>query len=164
MSVHDTALAGLEQLHAGENARIRALELSGEAEPVGEDVEMVSQMRYRRRSKFGVMLDPKGVEDRTLDGIVFSSLKECKRYAELKMLERCDYIVKGSIKLQERFPLSVVEKGGTNAVVGHYVADFTYQDRDGKLHIEDAKGFKTPQYRWKKKHFELQYGIRIEET
>lgn len=29
--------------------------------------------------------------------------------------------------------------------------------------VEDVKGFKTPLYKWKKKHVEAQYGITIRE-
>ena len=45
-----------------------------------------------------------------------------------------------------------------------YVADFTYIDPDGKLHILDAKGFKTPVYRLKKRMAALLLHIDIEEV
>lgn len=52
-------------------------------------------------------------------------------------------------------------------VVGKYIADFTY-DVLGKdtttFVVEDCKGFRTPVYRAKKRHFERQYGIAILET
>ncbi len=45
------------------------------------------------------------------------------------------------------------------------VADFSYTDtRTGLVVVEDVKGFKTPLYRWKKRHVEAQYGFRILET
>ena len=47
--------------------------------------------------------------------------------------------------------------------IGHYVADFEYLEGDVRI-VEDVKGMKTPLYRWKKKHFEAQYGLKIRET
>lgn len=45
-----------------------------------------------------------------------------------------------------------------------YIADFTYLDAQGKLHVLDAKGFKTPVYRLKKRMAALLLGIEIEEV
>jgi len=45
-----------------------------------------------------------------------------------------------------------------------YVADFWYLDMDGKLHVVDAKGFKTPVYRLKKRLAALLLGFEIEEV
>lgn len=41
-----------------------------------------------------------------------------------------------------------------------------YQDyfEDGKFVVEDCKGMKTPLYLWKRRHFEIQYGVKIRET
>ena len=44
-----------------------------------------------------------------------------------------------------------------------YIADFKYHDKDG-LRIVDAKGFKTPVYRLKKRMAALLLGITIEEV
>jgi hypothetical protein len=44
-----------------------------------------------------------------------------------------------------------------------YVADFTFIDADGKLHILDAKGAKLAMYRMKKKMMFLLLGLEIEE-
>jgi hypothetical protein len=43
------------------------------------------------------------------------------------------------------------------------VADFTYME-DGKLVVEDCKGFKTDVYKIKKKLMLWVHGIRIKET
>lgn len=91
-----------------------------------------------------------------VDGIVFASKREAKRYQELKMLERVGVI--SALKLQPRFPIAV---NGERICV--YVADFEYAEK-GKRKIEDAKGVKTPVYRLKKKLVEAQYGIEIEEV
>ena len=115
-----------------------------------------------RRSKYGVRTDAAGIEARTIDGIVFASLREARVYSELKMLEKSGYLT--DLRLQVRFPLVTRTPEGKDAVIGLYVADMTYQSVvSKKLVVVDAKGFKTPQYRWKKKHWELQYGMQIEE-
>lgn len=44
-----------------------------------------------------------------------------------------------------------------------YIADFTYIDRDGRLHVCDAKGKKTKEYQMKKKLLLALKNIYIEE-
>jgi len=95
-----------------------------------------------------------------VDGIRFASKKEAKRYAELKMLHSAGHIL--SFNMQVRFALTVTRKDGDIVKVGEYVPDFVYI-RNGEHVIEDTKGFRTPLYKWKKKHFEAQYGVEIRE-
>jgi hypothetical protein len=83
----------------------------------------------------------------TVDGIRFASKHEAKVYSGLKIRERAKDIFE--LKLQPRFPLVV-----NGVTVGTYVADFSFKDRDGSLHIIDAKGVRTPVYKLKKKVFE----------
>jgi len=45
-----------------------------------------------------------------------------------------------------------------------YIADFTYLDKNGKLHVIDVKGVKTQVYQLKKKLMAWKYGIEIEEV
>jgi hypothetical protein len=100
-----------------------------------------------------------------VDGIRFASMKEAKRYQELKLLEKAGE-VKG-LQLQPVYELSVPVPHRTTARVkiGKYVADFRYRlGPKGVLVVEDVKGFKTPLYRWKKRHVEAQYGIEIREV
>ena len=85
----------------------------------------------------------------------FDSKAEAKRYTELKLLERAKKIK--SLNKQVPFSLKVGEK-----VIGKYLADFVYK-RGDKVVVEDVKGFKTPLYRWKAKHFEAQFGYAITE-
>lgn len=107
-----------------------------------------------------------------VDGITFASKKEARRYQELKLLLKAGEI--GSLTLQPRFPLEAFTNGRTlsgGEVIGEYRGDFKYQslvDAHGrrgflKWVVEDVKGFKTPLYRWKKRHVEAQYGIEIRE-
>lgn len=115
-----------------------------------------------------------------VDGIRFASKKEAKRYWELKLLERAGEIV--NLALQPEFVLRVVPgtvkarlltaaarlRGDVppdlSVSIGKYRGDFEYRDKDGQRIVEDVKGFKTPLYRWKKKHVEAQYGIEIREV
>ena len=107
------------------------------------------------RSKYGAVRT-------TIDGITFASKAEARRYAELLLLARAGEI--RGLELQPRFELSVFGYGNDTRI-GDYVADFQYQrGPKGVLVIEDVKGVKTALYRWKKKHVEAQYNIRITEV
>jgi hypothetical protein len=91
-----------------------------------------------------------------VDGHWFPSTREADRYLELRLLERGGEIQE--LRLQVRFPLLVGE-----IQIGSWLADFTYREA-GRLVVEDAKGMRLPLYRWKRKHVEAQYGIRIREV
>lgn len=97
-----------------------------------------------------------------VDGITFPSKHEAHRYCELKLLQKAGEI--SSLELQVSFELqpSFRYKGKTIRAI-KYIADFTYFDRDGKMHIEDAKGVKTKEYQLKKKLM-LFKGWEIEEV
>jgi len=95
-----------------------------------------------------------------VDNITFDSKLEAKRYGELKLLEKAGEI--SELQLQQKFPLVTLTRQKTIALIGRYIADFTYQD-GGNLTVEDTKGMATPLYKWKRKHFEAQYGIKITE-
>lgn len=97
-----------------------------------------------------------------MDGIRFASQKEARRYTELKMLEKAGEIF--DLRLQPEYPLCAWQNGNA-PIVGKYRADFSYLDvKSRKGVVEDVKGFKTPLYKWKKKHVEAQYGIEIREV
>ena len=91
-----------------------------------------------------------------VDGFVFDSKAEARRYSELKLLERVGEIEK--LELQPKFPIVVNGKK-----IATYIADFKYISY-GSLVIEDVKGMKTPIYRLKKKLVEAIYSIEIKET
>src|SRR4051812_28082113 len=100
-----------------------------------------------------------------VDGIVFASKREAKRYSELKMLRDSGHIF--LLVRQPRYRLVVNGKH-----CGDYVADFEYfpmkaggtEYDPGRKVIEDVKGVKTPVYRLKKKLVEAIYGIEIREV
>jgi uncharacterized protein DUF1064 len=106
-----------------------------------------------------------------VDGIVFHSAKEARRYGELKLLEKAGEI--SGLKLQHAYVLNaprIYVPGAAGlvtprplAVLGKYIADFIYYDQRNGFVVEDVKGFKTPLYKWKKRHVEAQYGIVIRE-
>lgn len=99
----------------------------------------------------------------TFDGIEFDSMKEMNRYAELKLLERAKKIknlqtqVKYTLIPAQRIDGKVVEREC------NYIADFVYNDKSGKLVVEDTKGFRTDTYKIKRKLMLWVHGIRIKE-
>jgi len=88
----------------------------------------------------------------------FASKREALRYVAL----RRDPAV-ANLRLQPRFPLNVTTPDGVKCCIGEYIADFAYQRAKEDV-VEDAKGMRTPVYRWKKRHVELEHGIRIQEV
>lgn len=134
----------------------------------------MTRIRVKRgRSKYGAVKTE-------VDGIVFASKKEAKRYQELKLLERAGEI--RGLQLQPRFELRAaltladIGRERDPALIGHYVGDFTFEERlvpkggpvglrrEWRRIVEDVKGFKTPLYRFKKKFVEAQYGIQVREV
>ena len=91
-----------------------------------------------------------------VDGIVFASKAEAKRYSQLKLLERA-----GEIKNLELQPSYDLEVNGV--LICRYVADFRYMVRGGQK-VEDVKGVKTPVYKLKKKLMKAIYNINIREV
>lgn len=113
-------------------------------------------------------------------GIKFDSLKECRRYSELRLLEQSGKIK--DLELQKEYELipaqydestEVYTKGLhkgepkpgrllERAVV--YRADFVYTDCEtGQQVVEDTKGMRTKEYVIKRKLLLWRYGIKIKE-
>lgn len=97
-----------------------------------------------------------------VDGISFASAKEARRYGELKLLERAGGIVE--LQIQPRFPLVV-----NGVKVCTYVGDFSYWPTNasgvlGERVVEDAKGFKTPEFKLKAKLFQAIHGFPVREV
>lgn len=102
------------------------------------------------------------------DGLVFDSRREYDRWCELKLLERA-----GEIRnLRRQVPYELIpaywEGEGKNRKcierAVSYRADFVYEDRDGKTHVQDSKGMRTKEYILKRKLMLHVHGIRIEEV
>jgi hypothetical protein len=100
-----------------------------------------------------------------VDGHVFDSKREAKRYAELKLLQLAGEIT--ALELQPVFELSVVPltRPTVRVNVGRYTADFRYVEH-GQVRVEDVKSTatKTTAYRLRKRMVEAIYGITIAEV
>lgn len=89
----------------------------------------------------------------TIDGIVFDSKKEAKRYTVLRSLQEGGYI--RGLELQVPFEL-IPKQSGERAV--KYIADFVYWDVEKNINVvEDVKGYKTDVYKLKRKLFKWRY-------
>ena len=98
-----------------------------------------------------------------IDGIEFDSKKEGNYYLKLKMLETAGKI--RDLRLQVEFVLLETFKLSDKTYrKTKYIADFTYLDDKGKLHVVDVKGYRTKEYGLKKKLMAWKYGIEIEEV
>lgn len=113
-----------------------------------------------------------------IDGIVFDSKKEARRYQELLSLERAGAIQ--NLRRQVKYVLipaqhekstQVYTKGPQKGLSKQgrlierecsYIADFVYT-RDGETVVEDTKGFRTKEYVIKRKLLLYTYGLRINE-
>ena len=121
---------------------------------------------WYRNTKYGA----KKVE---YDGMTFDSKAERDRYLELRLLEACGKIQ--NLRRQVKFVLiptqreadTIGKRGGVKQgrVIEKecsYTADFVYEE-DGETIVEDYKGFKTEEYKIKRKLMLWVHGIRIKE-
>ena len=113
--------------------------------------------------------------------MTFDSLKEYKRYRELRLLEKAGEIT--DLKRQVEFELipAQFEEVQTGEIYKRgerkgepktkrvcleqsvkYIADFTYTE-NGKQVVEDTKGFRTTDYILKRKMMLYLKGIKINE-
>lgn len=110
----------------------------------------------------------------TKDGMTFDSLKEYRRFCELRLLERAGKIT--NLQRQMTYllipcqyePDTIGKRGGVKRGKMlerevSYIADFVYTE-DGKQIVEDTKGFKTKDYIIKRKLMLWVHGIRIKEV
>lgn len=98
-----------------------------------------------------------GKAARTVNGILFASKREARRYQQLVMLERCGEIF--ALTRQTAWSLDV-----RGQHVCNYVDDFNYTDAAGQFVVEDVKGHLTAEYRLKKKLMLACHGITLRET
>ena len=127
--------------------------------------------KYSKKSKYGS-------RKVTKDGIVFDSVRECNRWTELKLLERAGQIQ--NLERQVKYVLIPAQREFCNEIYTKgrkkgcfkpgkllekecsYIADFVYI-QNGKLVVEDTKGFRTEAYKIKRKLMLHVHGIRIKE-
>lgn len=101
----------------------------------------------------------------TEDGEAFDSLKERRRWAELKLLERAGKI--SDLHRQMKYELIPAQYDRAGKLLERscsYVSDFSYMDDSGELVVEDTKGVRTKEYVIKRKLMLERYGIRIQEV
>ena len=112
-----------------------------------------------------------------VNGIVFDSRKEARRYQELLLMERAGVIfdlqrqvkfilIPAQYETFERYGKKGQELKPGKKLIEHecsYVADFVYKE-DGKLVVEDTKGIKTKDYIIKRKLLLHKFNIRIREV
>ena len=93
-----------------------------------------------------------------VDGRLFASQAEARRYQELKLMQAAGLIA--GLECQPRFPLVV------NGVrIGEYRGDFRYTETaTGRVVTEDVKGVRTQVYALKKRLVEALYGVKIAEV
>ena len=98
------------------------------------------------------------------EGETYDSVKEYRRAKELELLEKGGVIK--DLKRQVRFEIIPSQRGEDGKVVERavtYVADFVYFE-DGKLVVEDTKGYRTKDYIIKRKLMRYLLGINIREV
>lgn len=101
-----------------------------------------------------------------VDGVLFDSAKEAKRYSELKLLQRAGKI--RELRLQPKYsffvkgePIKIKSSGYPNGRQVSYIADFEYIEGNGLLVVEDVKGYDTAVSRLKRAMFEALYQIPV---
>lgn len=108
-----------------------------------------------------------------VNGEVFDSKKEAQRYVELLLLERAGAIsyLQRQVKFlliptqretDTRGPRGGIRKGRTLEKECAYIADFVYYE-NGRMVVEDTKGFRTKEYIIKRKLMLHVHGIQIRE-
>lgn len=113
-----------------------------------------------------------------LDGHVFDSMKEARRYQQLCLLLRAGKIQK--LELQKEYELIPAQYEATDEVYTRgahkgerkrgkcieksvvYKADFAYVENGAQV-VEDVKGMRTKDYIIKRKLMLYKHGIRIRE-
>ncbi len=122
--------------------------------------DLPPKLQEQVRSKYGISKSKYGAETTEIDGHKFDSRFEAEHYAELKLMERAGIIT--DLELQPRF---LLQEGfiyhGHKVRKVEYVADFQYY-QDGKLIVEDTKGFRTDTYKLKRKLFLYKYGDKLD--
>ena len=116
-----------------------------------------------------------------IDGEVFDSKREAKRYRELQLLEKSGAII--GLRRQETYYLIPTQREASTRVYTKgrkkgqpiegkviekpvtYIADFAYLDAaTGNLVVEDVKGMRTKDYIIKRKLMLYIHGIKIQEV
>ena len=88
----------------------------------------------------------------------FDSEREHRRWGDLKLLERA-----GKIKnLRRQVPYELIPKRGRMRAI-RFIADFVYEE-NGKVVVEDSKGYRNRLYMLKWRLMEWRHGIQVVES
>lgn len=93
-----------------------------------------------------------------------ASQKELKRAYQLKLMQRAGHI--SNLREQVKYVIIPTQRDQNGKLLEKecsYYADFVY-DRDGVTVVEDAKGYRTEEYKIKRKLMLYVHGISIFET
>jgi len=97
-----------------------------------------------------------GNKKTVVDGFKFDSKAEAERWSLLKVLSEIGVIS----ELQRQVPYQIAVNG---VKVCKYVADFVYVEKGHQV-VEDVKGFRTAEYRLKKKLMLAVHQIEVKEV
>ena len=106
-------------------------------------------LKQQKQSKYHA----KNVE---VDGVVYDSKKEANRGAILNKQAEMGIITGLERQVQFLLQPEYTNNQGKKIRPITYVADFVYV-KAGQKYVEDVKGFRTPEYKLKKKIFEYKY-------
>ena len=113
-------------------------------------LEAHATVKNNKRHKYGA-------EPVIIDGHKFMSKKESRRYVELRF-KLWSHLI-SDLRLQVPYELN---PGGTHSL--KYIADFVYKDEHGHEVVEDAKGYRTREYKKKKQLMLEVHDIEIREV
>jgi len=101
----------------------------------------------------------------SVDGTMFDSAREARRWQELVLMSRAGVI--SHLRRQVPFELIPSQRDENGKCIERecrYIADFVYME-NGKMVVEDVKSSatKTPEYKIKRKLMLKEFGIRVKE-
>lgn len=103
-----------------------------------------------------------GARKAEYNGMTFDSQKEADHASSLDLLRRATSDSERVVEVEYQVPYEIVIKGKK---CFKYYADFRVTYADGRVEVQDVKGYKKGQayqmFRLKKKCVEAEYGIEI---
>ncbi len=96
-----------------------------------------------------------------VDGILFDSKKEAEYYKKLSLLKKNGLIKTIALQVAFNYEINYTANERIFKAKGKYIADFIVTYNDGSIEVIDVKGFRTPEYKRKKKIVENLYQIKI---
>lgn len=98
-----------------------------------------------------------GAKKTEVDGIRFDSKAEAKYYQELKLMKVTKEILHFDLQPEFLIHDSFVDFSGKKQRAIKYKADFMVYHINGKKEVIDVKGFRTAEYKLKRKMFMSRY-------